>query len=450
MFEIHHSARANFDAKAEKLVDLIEETPRKVPSGQRYDTDVHIVANITEEDIIGTPKEAATDYRGNTVARYLSLNGKRYGLTDSAHEELVKVAEAVQRLPAFRDKLSRKFVEEVLFSWLEKRFIKKDHEQLFLDTLVEKASDVVKPITINVPIANTIVETPFRFCGYVIKNLSKVMIDKMATTGQSMPNEENRKSLERFTDDFRKKYQGYAVIELELECEPDYATEFSLQTANRITDLLGIYSGAVLMPDVKCVSRPKGSENIAQYTTIIVGEDCPVNVVNGILDKSSSKTWFISKSDLDSYVKCGLGVISSIAEKEKVSDFESAVLNMTFLYSKSAFTSDPLEKLVYMLSALEATLLKNESEPIQQNIAERMALFISNDLQNRKDIIRNLKKVYGFRSRYLHHGHSVSELDELSTFFFNVWLFFVQLVANIRNFKDKDDFINAIDDHKLG
>jgi hypothetical protein len=180
-----------------------------------------------------------------------------------------------------------------------------------------------------------------------------------------------------------------------------------------------------------------------------MGRSGSLNVTKGILDLASAKNWFISKADLDAYVECGLEVISEIVIKDKATDFESTVLNMALLYSKSAFTSDPLEKLVYMLSALEATLLRNENEPIQQNIAERMALFISNELENRKEIIKNLKNVYGLRSRYLHHGHSSSELGELSKFFFNVWLFHVQLVKNVRNFKDKTEFLNAIDDHKL-
>jgi hypothetical protein len=449
MFEIHPSAKNNFDSKAELLMDLLTEVPREPERERIFNSEVHPAATITDNEIIGPIKEAISDYKGNTIGRFFSFEKKRYGLVDSAHEELVKLAEAIQRLPTFREKLSQKFVEESMFSWIEKNFSKKITKKPFIDMLVEDASDVVEPITISVPIANTIVEVPFRFCGALIKNLTKSMVDKMAESGQSIVDEKNRTNFENFVEDFRGKYQGYAVIELDLECEPDYANEFSLSTVSKITDLLGIYSGAVLIADVKCVSRAKGTENIAQFTTIRMGRSGSLNVTKGILDLASAKNWFISKADLDAYVECGLEVISEIVIKDKATDFESTVLNMALLYSKSAFTSDPLEKLVYMLSALEATLLRNENEPIQQNIAERMALFISNELENRKEIIKNLKNVYGLRSRYLHHGHSSSELGELSKFFFNVWLFHVQLVKNVRNFKDKTEFLNAIDDHKL-
>jgi hypothetical protein len=449
MFEIHSSAQNNFDYKAEQIMDLLAEVPREPERGRKFNSDVHVAATITDNEIIGPLKEAVSDYKGNTVGRFFSFDKKRYGLVNLAHEELVELAEAIQRLPTFREKLSQNFVEESMFSWLEKKFTIKCTNKSFIEALIEEASAVVKPITVSVPLANTVVEVPFTFCGAVIKNIEKSMVDEMAESSQSIVNEENRKHSEKFIEDFRGKYQGYAVIELELECEPGYANEFSLSTASKITDLLGIYSGSVLIPDIKCVSRAKGTENIAQFTTICTGEEGSINITNGILDKASAKNWFISKLDLDYYGKCGLGIISEIVTKDKVTDFESMILNMALLYSKSAFTSDPLEKLVYMLSALEATLLRNENEPIQQNIAERMAFFISDELHDRKKIIKNLKKVYGLRSRYLHHGHSSTELGELSIFFFNVWLFYVKLVTNIRTFEDKNSLLNAIDDHKL-
>ncbi len=203
-----------------------------------------------------------------------------------------------------------------------------------------------------------------------------------------------------------------------LTCEPNFANDLALGIASRVTDLLGIYSGAALMPDVKCVSKIKGAENIVQYTTISRAQDEGFNIHKGILDHSTARHWFISKSDLDEYSRCGLGAISALEIQEKRTEFESTVLNMAFLYSKAAFTSDPMEKLVHMLSALESTLLRNESEPIQQNLAERIAIFTAQELSDRKNIIKNIKYVYGLRSRYLHHGHSSSDLEELSTFFF--------------------------------
>lgn len=450
MFEVHPSARENFDSKAGLLIRLIEKVPRTESQESRFESDVLVAGKITGNEIIGELKEAVSDYRGKSVGRFFIFENQRYGLIDANHEELVNLAEAIQRLAAFREKLSQDFVEECIFSWLKHNFTKVKQSRSFMSLLIEEASNVVKPITVYVPIANTIVEIPFSFCGATIRNLSKTMIDEMAEVGESLPEEDQRNDANKYFDDFRGKYQGYAGVELNLECEPGYANDISINVANKITDLLGIYSGSVLMPDVKCISRIKGTENFSQFTMISRVEGGAPSIQSEISDYASARHWCISKADLNEYEKCGLGTISDLAIKDKVAEFESTVLSMAFLYSKAAFTSDPLEKLVHMLSALESTLLRDENEPIQQNLAERIAVFTSQELSERKAIIKNIKYVYGLRSKYLHHGHQSSDLDELSTFFLRVWLFYVQLVANARKFKSKAEFLDAIDDHKLG
>ena len=102
-----------------------------------------------------------------------------------------------------------------------------------------------------------------------------------------------------------------------------------------------------------------------------------------------------------------------------------------------------------MLSALESIFLKNENEPIQQNLAERIAFFISNNIDERKNIVRNIKDVYGIRSKYLHHGHSSSELESISKFMLNVWVVITKLLLDADRFVDKSAFINEIEDRKF-
>lgn len=449
MFNIHPSAQANYDAKIRLLVSRLAEMPREKSHKSSFKLDIH-ANTITDKEIIGEIRESISDYRGKTVGRFFMLESKRYGLVDAHHEELEKLAEAIQRLPSFRNKLSQHFIEECIFSWLQNSVSKRNQSKSFMSFLIEEASKAIKPITVYVPIANTITEIPFRFCGATIRNLTKDMVDDMLSVAESIREEEQKSKAKNFFDDFRQKYQGYAIIELTLECEPNFANDFSINTANQITDLLGIYSGTVLIPDIKCISKIKGTENLAQSTMILKTEKGNFNIQQQLLDCASAKYWYISKTNLEDYFKCGLEIISEIVIKKQISEFESTVLNMALLYSKAAFTSDPLEKLVYMLSALESTLLKNESEPIQQNLAERLAVFISQELAERKAIIKNVKTVYGLRSRYLHHGHSSSDLDELSKFFFHVWLFYVELVARSHIFKSKMEFLDAIDDYKLG
>ena len=450
MFEINPSAEENFNSKVTSLIKKIEEAPREGQISPRFETDVHVGATITERDIIGEVQEKVSDYRGNTVGRFFKFKGMRYALKNENHKFLVDLAEKIQRLPAFKDRLSQKFIEEAIFEWLKNSFINQKLEKTFIPTLVEMAEKIVKPITIYVPIAKMIVERPFIFCGVAICNITKQLVDEMVATAVSISDERERDDVREFFQELRKDFQGYAAVEIRLVCEPDYANDLAVMTAQKVTSLLGIYSSGMLMPDVKCISKIKGTENLAQSTTISLSESNIPSIRRAIIDQASAGCWHISESNLEEYSKCGLGIISQIAVKENPTEFETLLLNTSILYSKAAFTAEPLEKLVHILSALESTLLKNGNEPIQQNLAERLAMFTSQELAERKSIIKSVKTVYRLRSRYLHHGHSASELDEFIYFFRHVWIFYTKLLGVSQAFANKAEFLETLDDHKLG
>lgn len=181
-------------------------------------------------------------------------------------------------------------------------------------------------------------------------------------------------------------------------------------------------------------------------SSLIFFKDGSFNCTERVLDNQDD--WVITQDKLDHYAKCGLRTISQIVTKGKRSDFEDTVLNMALLYSKAAFTKEPMEKLVHTLAALEVTLLRNSSEPVQQNIADRLAFFISDKLNERKKIAKNFKKVYGFRSDYLHHARLSDDIEIMSEFFSNVWVFYVLIVVNSHQFTDRIAFLDFIDDRK--
>jgi len=75
------------------------------------------------------------------------------------------------------------------------------------------------------------------------------------------------------------------------------------------------------------------------------------------------------------------------------------------------------ERLVKTFVALESLLLLDPHEPIQNNIAERMAYILGKDYLSRKEIKRFIKDMYELRSNVVHRGFtyvSVGEIKELT------------------------------------
>jgi hypothetical protein len=131
-------------------------------------------------------------------------------------------------------------------------------------------------------------------------------------------------------------------------------------------------------------------------------------------------------------------------------EFQAAVLSSLFLYSRAAYTEEPIDKAVHVLSSLESLLLKNENEPIQQNLGERVAVFLESGLDARKAVIRVIKETYSFRSPYLHHGQFATELDIVQGVLIIAWRFYVKLLTVVGQHTTRLGFVQAIDDEKLG
>lgn len=445
---IHPSAASNFNEKASELVGLIEVFPVGETKKDSFPSELHVAASITDKDIIGDIEVATSDYRGNTVARFFHFNKQRLGLSEENYKKLRNIAERLQSLPTIRSMLSCAFVEKKLFSWVSDKHKRLDTPDLFIEYLDSEAREVVKTITSWIPIANLEIQCAFPISKSEICPLSKAVIDKWESKIVALSGENKDDAIKLF-EKIRKDHQGLAAVVTTIEAESEYASDYALEEAQKVTAILGIFSGATLMPDIKCVSNIKGSENIAQATTFFEGDEDSFQMSSSIIDRSSASYWRLGQRDIIEIRKTGLDKISSLLASESLNNFEKSVLNSVFLYSKSAFTADPVEKVVYMLSSLESILLKNESEPIQQNLAERIAVFTAQELGKRKFIIKTIKSIYGVRSRYLHHGHTSSELKLVSDFMMQVWVFFIQLLENVDRFNTQEEFVNAIDDHKL-
>lgn len=85
-------------------------------------------------------------------------------------------------------------------------------------------------------------------------------------------------------------------------------------------------------------------------------------------------------------------------------------------------------KLVAVLVALESMLLNDGSEPIQQNLSERIAFLFGPE--KRSGIKKSVIRAYSLRSKFIHHGHIIGtdEIDTLREFLLNVWAAFLSSI----------------------
>ena len=158
--------------------------------------------------------------------------------------------------------------------------------------------------------------------------------------------------------------------------------------------------------------------------------------------------WVIDDALLREFQSSGLTAISDLFSKEPKTDLERTVLDALVLYSKASLVPETAEKLLYIFATLESVLLLNETEPITQNVGERLAFLVGTDADSRLKVKRVVAEAYGVRSSFVHHGKRVENFD-LTEMLMAAWSGLHSMVENSGKFKTKEELLTMIERHKF-
>jgi hypothetical protein len=258
---------------------------------------------------------------------------------------------------------------------------------------------------------------------------------------------EDQKLLDEAMEKLRRRVQGLAAAVIALRAEPKFAVEKGLDRAEETAALFRLLHPANSQPSAVFYCRPLGREHIETHLVLLVKD--------GLLQQRVEDTsppmpdiWELSNEHLDS-MEADLVGLRHLTRVGKRSNFSSAALDAIRLYSRSALSREPSDKLVFIFSALESILLKDQSEQIQASVGDRLAFLLGTSPEERKRITGLLRKAYVWRSKFVHHGRtSIEDLEELREFMKYVWEFFLRVPRYVPSYRTKADFIDAIDNRK--
>lgn len=121
------------------------------------------------------------------------------------------------------------------------------------------------------------------------------------------------------------------------------------------------------------------------------------------------------------------------------------------LYSRAAFAPNGTGKAVLILTALESLLLKDDREPITQNLADRIAWVVGRDSEERMRVAANVREIYGLRSGYVHHGkQSPGQRAAVVQFLDIASAFFASVLQLTERFDSATEFVQSLDNQKYG
>jgi Apea-like HEPN len=428
--ELHPDAARNFNDKTRALLDKVgpmtEALPSELPThAARPGAPAHVVS---EGEIFDFKITGLQDQLGRTTARYFEHEGRRFGLEGDRYKELARLSEGLQRTNALRDVVSTKWVEDRILDWMKEQHTGGGTPEL-ADFIAERCEEDVKEHEVWFPVARLSLDSDLAFGNVVFKTIPKEMLDwyeedvRRAEEGRS---EEEAAQIDLHMSRIRHELQGLAASTITVEAEPQRAAEVGRRESERAVELLRVFDvGATTTPEVTSYCALLGRENIEQIRRL--------NVEGGRIRGEAYQNvgvpvmnFHLSDEDISRYKETlGFDSASELLTLERRTDFQEKLLDALLLYSRSTREKDLAGRLVYMLVAIETILLRDANEYIEQNIGERMAFVLANTLEERRATVRHLKDAYRLRSKFIHHGQTIDEIETVRTFMLDAWKLFI-------------------------
>lgn len=453
--ELHPDAAKNFGEKAQVLLDAVVPEPRQAPSEPPTHTfrpGGPVAATIDVGDIGNLKITGKTDQLGRSTARYFEHEGRRFGLEDEKYQALARLSEGVQKTKAFRDLISTEWVENKILDWMKSRWTGEPVAPLG-DYLTERCEEDVKEHEMWFPISHLSVESDLPFGNVVFRTITEEMMDRLAEDLQRAKegrDEEYAAQVDYYAHRQRMSLQSLAAATIKVTAELKRAYEVALREAELAVAALRIYQvAATTIPEVTSYCAVLGRENVEGVKHMEVEAGRILSWSDQGLGKPELN-WHLSDKDVsENKTSFGFDNASELLTLERRSKFQNVLLDALLLYSRSTREKDLAGRLVYTLVAMESVLLRNDTEPIQQNVGERMAFLIAKTVEKRRAVIQNLRNAYALRSRFVHHGHTIDELETVKSFMIDAWVLFLELAKASRKYGTKEQLIDHLEAMKL-
>jgi len=448
--EIHKNASENFNKKAKQLADKLEfrEITRTTSKQDQKFPRGYVSFVVTEEDFSGDIEHEIRNNFGEQVGRSISIDKDELTIRDENYEEFIELSKAIHDSIKPKGKISQLTIEDCLFRWIV-NLLQNDVEEDCVDYLFQEFSQLIIEHEIWIPIANLRIEEPFQVGKVTFHPISEELIGNWESAYLNGVQEDNHHFYKEFIHKrITKPLQGWTAISIKYIGDTNYSAEVAITETSKSLTLLRMFFPMALTPKSNCYVDIMGKEHIDSVIELSFKGDLLINYRKYNIS-SETKIMSIDNSFLSRIKLAGLEKMSLVLKENNTTKFEDDILGSIKLYSDATMNKDLSGKLVYLFAAIESILLKDSSEPIQQNIGERLATLIGKSLETKKEVIKNIKDIYQSRSAFIHHAQDVCDIENFEIFMKNIWLAMSIIMNNHDKHETKSEFITHIDDHKL-
>ncbi len=438
-------AEEYFNQQADSLLSRIR--PATLIEGSHEGTQSsfsHVYSETFEEtDILEIAITGMLDRSGREKARYFQTEDDLIGLED---EHFLKFEELTYKLsirPEIRSFLSLDFVKSTLFEWLEKLYKTEFPPSVeFIPYLKEKGAQEIKTRKIAIPVVYLTIENPFTIGNVTFEFFTREFFNELEGQIRAKVTDQTEE-LNQAIQAMRKRYQGIVYAAISVKAELRRCIQIAKEETEKALMVLRLFSPTTFVPEIPSYVGMMGKISLPSTYLFYFEDGRSLNQEE--LDERRDPRWIITDQDMQLFGRLGLNHASELTRKEEPTKLESTLLTALMIFTKGVSAHDHQEKLVFTLASIETLLLEDSTEPIQRSMGQRLAFLCESTAQKRREVVDLVKDAYRYRSRYLHHGESKSEIKLLQKLQHAVWTGFMNVLRARDRFSSKQDLLNAVE-----
>jgi hypothetical protein len=218
--EFHPDAAKRFDELGRELLQLVVSCgPAEPPLKADFRPDIHPVADIPEDDIVGEVRVTRCIVNGmqEETGRLFSASKDSFGLVDKGYEALTKLAQQIQTTSVLRDSVRVEFIRDIVFDWVGESYGKSTVEPVSV-VVLRKATGEIKDYEMWVPIHRSYVEVPIPMGDVVFQTVTAAMMDAWQA-GARADTKEEEAVLRLYLSEQRSRLQGCAAATTKVRAE---------------------------------------------------------------------------------------------------------------------------------------------------------------------------------------------------------------------------------------
>ena len=440
--QLHEDARTRFEELGWSLLGSVTTFPAP-PTQPRpnFSPNIFTPGRITDADIVGDVHLGWEDSDGKKLGIALAQEGGlRTGLVGPAYEKLEALARSMRKVQPFKSTASMEFLRGQIFEWIKDRH--RGHGSAgCVNYVVQALQTEVAQHRLLFPVSELHVQSPLTLGLVTVSTFPERIFEELESKQIDGPSARAHAELCR---SMRRDFQGLAVAETSVFGEPIRAQEIASDRVELAIGLLRFFTPPGVTSRVaRWGYAPRRTDRV--FITDASGKFSSTS--GAIIDRPG--TMVLSDNLRDILLGVGLAEVCDILAHNSRTDFEKALLKGMVTFGRAALTPDPEEKMVWYCAGLESILLRDSSEPILHNLGERLAMFSYDTVDERTAALKDIKKAYSLRSRFLHHGVDIEEGEIVAGFAHHGLRLFSRIAKAVADFSSKLEFLDHIDRMKL-